>query len=92
MSGPLAFKVCLLDGDMIWRRHQNQLRQHQEALLLSHLDHLHGEELITETVPFLLPHRNPIRNCPKPIKGIRIIYHLIIIAPSIKGGDVANDL
>ena len=30
MSGPLSFKVRLLDGDMIWKR-QDHLRHHQEA-------------------------------------------------------------
>ena len=92
MSGPLSFKVCLLDGDMIWRRHQDHLRQHQETTVTEPFGSS-GEDPITETVPSLLPCRNPRRSCTKPIKGIRIIYYLIIIALSIKGGgDLANDL
>ena len=87
MSGPLSFKVCLLDGDMIWRRHQDHLRQHQEATDTEPFGPS-GEDPKTETVP---SRRNPRRNCTKPIKGIRIIYYLIIITLSIKE-DIANDL
>ena len=78
---------------MIWRRHQDHVRQHQEATVTEPFGSS-GEDPITETVPSLLPHYNPRYNCIKSIKGIRIIYYLIIIAPSIKGGggDVANDL
>ena len=67
MSAPLSFKVCLLDGDMIWRKHQNHLRQHQEATVTEPFGSS-GEDPITETVPSLLPRRNPRRNCTKPIK------------------------
>ena len=90
MSVPLSFKVCLLDGDMMWRRHQDHLRQHQEATVPEPIGSS-GEDQITETVPSLLPHYNPRHNC---IKSIKVSEVLIIIAPSIKGGggDVANNL
>ena len=86
----MSFKVCLLDGDMIWRRHQDYLKQHQEATVTEPFGSS-GEDPITETVPSLLPHYNPRHNC---IKSIKVSEVLIIIPSSIKGGggDVANDL
>ena len=64
MSAPLSFKVCLLDGDMILRRHQDHLRQHPEAIVIEPFGSS-GEDPIAETVPSLLPHYNPRYNCIK---------------------------